>query len=338
MEKMKAIVYREYGNPDVFNIQEVVKPIPKDNEVLVKVKAVTVNYGDLIARDFKSISTSEFNMPSLFWLLARISFGLKKPKRKILGNVFAGEIEFTGKDVKRFKKGDQVFGYVGEKMGTYAEFLCMDESGIIALKPLNMTYEEASVLPYGAIMALNILKKANIRRGQKVAVIGASGGIGSAAVQLAKKHFGAEVTGVCGTARLAYVKTLGADKVIDYTKEKVSQSGETYDVIVDILGKGLFSEYKNILSENGVCLYASFKTGKILQMIWTSMAGGKKVLCALAIPKAEDLVLIKRLVEEGKLISIIDKSYHLEHAAEAHRYIEAGSKTGDVVIKMNESM
>ncbi len=230
--KMKAIVYTEYGEPDVLNIQEVEKPLPKGNEVLIRIRAVSVNYGDIIARNFKNISTREFNMPLLFWILARFGFGLNNPKRKILGNSFAGEIETIGSDVKHFMEGEQVFGYTGEKMGTYAEYLCMPENGIIAVKPSNMTFEEASAIPYGTIMALNLLKKADIQKGQKVLIIGTSGGIGSAAVQLAKHYFGAEVTGVCSASGFEFVKTLGAGKVLDYTKENYLQSEETYDIIL----------------------------------------------------------------------------------------------------------
>jgi len=271
-------------------------------------------------------------MPFLFWILARLSFGFRKPKRKILGNVFAGEIESVGNNVKQFKKGEQVFGYIGEKMGAYAEYLCMPENGIIAVKPSNMTYEEASVMPYGTIMALNLLKKANIQKGQKVIVVGASGGIGSSAVQLAKHYFGVEVTGVCATPRLEFVKSLGADKVIDYTKEDFTQIGETYDIIFDILGKGTFSRYKESLNKNGIYLLASFKTEKLLQMLWTSIKGGKKVICALAIPKTEDLIFVKGLIEEGKLKSVIDRRYPLEQIVEAHRYVDKGHKRGNVVI------
>jgi NADPH:quinone reductase-like Zn-dependent oxidoreductase len=332
METMKAIVYAEYGEPGVLNMQEVEKPYPKRNEVLIRVRAVSINYGDIIARNFKNISKKEFNMPLLFWMLARFSFGLNKPKRKILGNIFAGEIETIGNDVKQFTKGEQVFGYLGEKMGAYAEYLCMPENGIIAVKPSNMTYEEASVIPYGTIMALNLLKKANIQKGQKILIIGASGGIGSAAVQLSKHYFGTEVTGVCGTQRIEFVKSLGADKVIDYTKEDLIQFGEKYDIIFDILGKGSFSKYKKSLKETGIYLLASFKSKKLLQMFWTSITGGKKVVCALAIPKTEDLIFIKKLISEGKIKSVIDKCFPLEQTAEAHKYIETGNKRANVVI------
>jgi NADPH:quinone reductase-like Zn-dependent oxidoreductase len=328
---MKAIVYTKYGSPEVLQLKEVEKPTPKDNEVLIRVYATTVNYGDLLARNFKNTSPGEFHMPFLFWLLARLDFGLSQPRKNILGSEFAGEIESVGKDVKRFRKGDQVFGYRGQSMGAYAEYLCLPEDGMVALKPANMTFEEATVVPYGAIMALNLLRKVNIQPGQKVLVNGASGGIGSAAVQLAK-YFGADVTGVCATLRLEFVKSLGADKVIDYTQEDFTQSGETYDLIFDILGKSSFSRCKSALKQNGRYLLASFKLKQLLQMLWTGVIGSKKVICALSAERAEDLTFIKALVEAGKIKSVIDRRYPLEQTAEAHRYVETGHKKGHVVI------
>lgn len=329
---MKAILYTEYGDPEVLKLKEVENPFPKEKEVLIRVRAVSVNAGDLMARNYKNISPKEFNMPMLLWLLAKFSFGLRKPKIQVLGNSFSGEIESTGKEVQQFKKSEPIFGFTGEKMGAYAEFICMPENGCLALMPSNMTFEEASIVPYGALMAINLLKKANIQKGQKVLIVGASGGIGSAAVQLAKQYFGAAVTGVCGTQRMAFVKNLGADSVINYEKEDFTKNGETYDLILDILGKGTFSTYKKSLKQNGIYLLASFKTPKILQMFWTSIAGKKKVVCAFAMPTPTDLIFIKQLVEEGKIKSIIDKSFPLEQTAEAHRYIESRSKMGDVVI------
>jgi NADPH:quinone reductase-like Zn-dependent oxidoreductase len=335
-KKMKAIVYTEYGKPNVLKLQEVEKPSPKDNEILIRVRAVSVNFGDIVARNFKNVSPREFNMPFLFWLMARFAFGLSKPRIPILGNCFAGEIEAVGKDVRQFKKGEQVFGYVGEKMGAYAEFLCMPENGILTLKPSNMSFDEACCVPYGALMALRLLRKVNISKGQKVLVHGASGAIGSAAVQLVKYFYGGEVTGVCATASLAYVKNLGADKVIDYTKEDFTKGTDTYDLIVDVLGKGSFSLYKKSLNQNGVYLSVSFKTKKLFQMLWTSLIGGKKVVCGLATPNVADLNFIKGLIEAGKFKSIIGKRFPLEQTAEAHRYVEAGVKKGSVVITVNE--
>ena len=333
---MKAIVYTEYGPPDVLQIKEVEKPAPKEDEILIRVLAASVNIGDLWARNFKEITPSKFTMPLPLWLPSRMYFGITKPKINILGSEFAGEVEATGKDVKHFKKGDQVFGYRGQKMGAYAEYLCLPEKGMVALKPANMTYEEAAAIPYGALTALSLLRKVNIQPGQKVLINGASGSIGSAAVQLAK-YFGAEVTGVCGTPRLELVKVLGADKVLDYTREDFTKNGETYDLILDILGKSSFSKCKDSLNRNGIYLLASFKMKQLIQMLWTSMRGGKKVICTLSSESPEDMVFIKSLIEQGKIKSIIDRCYPLEQTAEAHHYVEKGCKTGSVIITIQNN-
>lgn len=332
---MKAIVYTEYGPPDVLKLKEVEKPVLKDNEILVRIHATPISFGDKLVRNLKAVTPEKFHMPFLFWLLAKMYFGFRRPRIIILGSEFSGEIEAVGRDVKRFKAGDAVFGYCGQSMGAYAEYLCMPEKGVLAPKPANMTYEEAAAVPYGAIMALSLLRKQNIGPGQKVLVNGASGGIGPFVVQLAK-HYGAEVTGVCGTPRMEYVKSLGAGKVIDYTKEDFSDSNETYDVIVDILGKGSFSRIKRALKPDGRWLLVSFKTKKILQMLWTSLFASKKVICVLSGEKAEDLVFIKELIEAGKIKTVIDKCFPLAQAAEAHRYVETGHKKGSVVITVAE--
>jgi NADPH:quinone reductase-like Zn-dependent oxidoreductase len=328
---MKAIVYTEYGSPDVLHLTEVAKPAPKDNEILIRVHATAVNFGDLLARNFKAVTPCQFNMPIFFWLPARFAFGFNQPKKHILGSEFTGEVEAVGSAVTRFKPGDQVFGYRGENMGAYAEYVCMPEDATVAIKPANLTYEEAATTPYGAIMALSLLRKANIQPGQKVLINGASGGIGSAAVQLAK-YFGAEVTGVCGTPRLEFVKSLGADHVIDYTREDFTQSSETYDLIFDILGKSSFSRCKSVLKPGGILLCASFKLKQLLQMAWTSRNGNQKVICAMAPGNLADLLTVKELVEAGKITAIIDRCYPLEEVAEAHRYVETGHKKGNVVI------
>lgn len=333
---MKAIVCEEYGPPDVLKLKEVEKPVPRDNEILVRVHATPVSFGDTLVRNLKEVSPAKFHMPFLFWLFAKMYFGFRRPRIAILGSEFAGEIEAVGKDVRRFKAGDPVFGYRGPRMGAYAEYLCMPESGVVALKPANMTFEQAAAVPYGALMALSLLRKQDIRPGQRVLVNGASGGIGPAVVQLAR-HYGAEVTGVCGTPRLDYVKSLGADKVVDYTQEDFAASDETYDVIVDILGKGSFSRVKRALKPNGRWLLVSFKTKKLWQMLWTSMAGGKRVICALSSEKAEDLVFIKELIEAGKFKTVVDKCFPLAQAAEAHRYVGHGHKKGSVVIIASDS-
>ena len=333
---MKAIVYTEYGPPDVLQLKEIQKPAPKDNEILIRNHATTVNIGDIWARNFREITPSKFTMPLLLWFPSRMYFGFTKPRVNILGSEFAGEVEAVGKDVKRFRKGDQVFGYRGQKMGANAEYLCMPEDGLVAIKPANMTYEEAATVPYGALTALSLLRKVGIQRGQKVLINGASGSIGSAAVQLAK-YFGAEVTGVCGTPRLEFVRILGADKVLDYTREDFTKNGETYDLIFDILGKSSFSSSKNSLKQNGIYLFASFKIKQLFQMLWTSITPGKRVICTLSSEHPKDLIFIKELVEAGKIKSIIDRCYPLEQTAEAHRYVEKGYKTGSVIITMQNN-
>ena len=325
---MQAIICTEYGPPDVLQLKDVPKPAPKDNEILIRIHATSVNYGDIVARDFKAISPREFNMLLPLWFFAKLFFGFNQPKITILGSEFAGEIEDLGKDVKRFKVGDQVFGYLGQSMGAYAEYHCMSEDGCVAIKPSNLSYEEAAVVSYGGIMALDLLRKTKLQPGQKVLVNGASGSLGSAAVQLAKSHFGAQVTGVCSTQRVEFVNSLGADRVIDYTKEDFTQSGEIYDVIFDVLGKGSFSNSKDSLSENGSYLFASFKMKQLLQMLWTSLKGGRKVICSLAPGSREDLESLKELIEAGKMKAVIDKHFPLEQAADAHRYVEEGHKKG----------
>ena len=330
---MKAILYEEYGPPEVLHLKEVEKPIPKDKEILIKNHATTVSYGDIVARNFKNIPLREFHMPAPLIFPSKIFFGMRKPRIKILGSVFAGEIEAVGKDVKRFKERDQVFGYLGQIMGAYAQYLCVSEKGTVAIKPANATYEEAVTHPYGAIMAGSLLRKGKIQKGHKVLINGASGGIGSAAVQLAKSHYGAEVTGVCSTPRLEFVKSLGADKVIDYTQEDFTTQGETYDLIFDILGKSSFSQVKSCLKPKGRYLLASFKMRKVMQMLRTKFFNSKKVICALAMDGGiDDLVLFKQLIEAGKIKSLIDKRFPLEQAAEAHRYVEEGLHKGNVII------
>lgn len=328
---MKAIVYTQYGPPDVLHIEEVAKPAPKDNEILIRVHAAPVGFGDLIARKFNEITPGRFSMPLLFWIITRMYFGFSKPKVNILGSEFAGVVEAVGKDVQSYKVGDPVFGYRGQSMGTYAEYICMSENGMVAPKPASMTLAEAAAVPYGALTALALLRSAGLQSGQKVLINGASGGIGSAAVQLAR-YYGAEVTGVCGAPRLEFVKSLGASRVIDYTIEDFTQNGETYDLIFDILGKSSFARCKNSLKPGGRYLLASFKMKQLLQMLWTSITGGKKVICALSNEKPEDLRFIKELCEQGKIQTFIDRRYPMEQAAEAHRYVEQGHKKGSVII------
>ena len=330
---MKAIVFTEYGSPDVLQLKEIAKPTPRENEILVRIYATPINYGDLTARDF---AHSQFNMPALLYIPARMAFGWNKPKINILGSELAGKVEAVGKSVTKFKPGDEIFAYIGMNMGANAEYICLPENGTLALKPSALSCAEAATLPYGAIMAVSILQKANLQPGQKILINGASGGIGALAVQLAK-YYGAEVTGVCGAPRLEYVKSLGADKVIDYTKQDFTQNGERYDVILDILGRGSFSRCKDSLKPNGIYLLASFKGRALLDMLWTALFSRKKVICTMAEEKAENLVFIKELVEAGKVKTFIDKRFPLEQTAEAHRYVESGLKKGKVVITVGHN-
>lgn len=331
---MKAIAYTEYGPPGVLRLAEVAKPAPAANEILIKIHATSVTVGDLWARNFKAIAPRQFSMPFPLWILSRLAFGVSKPNLRILGAELAGEVEAVGSRATRFKTGDPVFGYRGSAFGANAEYVCMPENGLVTIKPGNVTFEEAATIPYGALTALNLLRKVNLRRGQKVLILGASGRIGSYALQLAK-HSGAEVTGVCSTPRVGLVKALGADHVIDYTQADFTHNGETYDVIFDVLGSSAFARCQNSLTHNGTYLLASFKTPQLWQMLVTSATGGKKVVCALSSETVADLIQIKELVEAGKIRAVIDQCFPLEQTADAHRYMEAGRRTGSVVVTLN---
>jgi NADPH:quinone reductase-like Zn-dependent oxidoreductase len=323
---MKAVVYTQYGPADVLHLQEVQKPAPKDNEVLIKVHATSVTAGDCNARGFVFV-------PPGFGFLARLMFGLRKPKRAVLGVELSGEIVEVGKDVKLFKKGDQVFGTTGEQLGAYAEYTCMAENAALVMKPANLTFAEAAAIPFGATSALYFLRDvAKLQPGQKVLIIGASGCTGVYAVQLAK-YIGAEATGVCSTANVGLVKFLGADRVIDYTREDFTQNGETYDVILDMVaGKASFARYKGSLKPNGLYLAGAGGLKEFAQMAWTALTGGKKVIAGMAPDRREDLVFLKELLEAGRLKPVIDRRYPLEQTAEAHRYADTGHKKGSVVI------
>jgi NADPH:quinone reductase-like Zn-dependent oxidoreductase len=326
---MKAIVYTQYGAPDVLKLVEVEKPAPKDNEVLVKVHATTVTVADSRVRSF--------TVPPSYWLPARIALGIRKPKHAILGMELAGEIESVGKEVKRFKPGDRVFASTIEHgWGAYAEYKCLPEDGVLAIRSANLTCEETATLPIGGRTALYFLREAKIQRGQKVLIYGASGSVGTFAVQLAR-HFGAEVTGVCSTANLELVKSLGADKVIDYTKEDFTKSGEIYDVIFDTVGKASYSGCLRSLKEDGTYLQAVSAPGISMRMRWTSMISRRKLVGGGPPPKSEDLVFLKELIEAGKIKPVIDRVYPLEQIVEAHRYVDKGHKKGNVVITVEHN-
>jgi len=318
---MKAIICTKYGFPDVLELREVETPTPKDNEVLIRVHAATVLAGDCGLRGLK--------LPLLWQLLVRIGFGFRGPRKKILGQELAGEIESVGKAVAKFRKGDQVFALTGLHLGAYAEYDCLPEKGLIAIRPVNMTYEEAAAVPVGGLHAMYFLRKANIQSGQKVLINGAGGSIGTIAVQLAKSS-GAEVTGVDSTGKLDMLRSIGADKVIDYTKDDFTRSGETYDVIFDVVGKSSFSGSMRSLKENGLYLLGNPGLSQLIRR--RTSTGSKKIITWTGSYKTEDLIFLKELIEAGKIRSVIDRRYPLEEIAEAHRYVDTGQKAGNVVI------
>jgi len=310
MDKMKAIICTKYGPPEVLQLQEVEKPILKDNEVLVKVHATTAHIGDTKVRRLEPGMGPVKDF--FFKPMMRIMLGFKGPRNKILGMELAGDIEAIGKDVTLFKIGDPVFASTEFRMGAYVEYCCIPENGILAIKPTNMTYEEAAPVSNGGLTALISLRKANIQQGQKVMIYGASGSVGTYAVQIAK-YLGAEVTGVCSTANLEMVKSLGADKLIDYTEEDFTQSSDTYDVIFDAVAKIAPSKRKKSLKKSGIYLSAHDLSGNIKL-------------------KVKDLIYLKNLCEAGKLKTVIDKYYPMEQIVEAHRYVDKGHKKGNVII------
>ncbi|MGG0293716.1 NAD(P)-dependent alcohol dehydrogenase [Bacillus pacificus] len=301
---MKAIICTKYGPPNVLQLQNIEKPIPKKNEILVKIHATSVTTGDCRIRGF--------NSPLLFWIPMRIILGFRKPRKPILGVELSGEIEEIGTDVTQFKKGDQIFALTELNVGGYAEYTCVHESGLVALKPTNVTYEEAAVIPFGATSALHFLRKAHIKRGQQVLIYGASGSVGTAVVQLAK-YFGATVTAVCSHSNFELVQSLGADKVINYTKEDFTKRGEYYDVIFDAVGKYKKSLCKQVLTPNGIYVSVNGMMAKVSK---------------------EDMFLLKKLTETENLKPVIDRTYRLEEIAEAHMYIENGHKKGNVSITL----
>ena len=326
---MKAVICEKYGPPEVLKLNEVDKPVPKDNEVLIKVYASSVNAADCNVRGLSYIPTG-------LGMIAKLMLGFKKPKKSIIGSVFAGVIEEAGKDVEDFKQGDEVYGTCSE-LGAYAEYMCRVEKGSIAIKPKNVNFEHAATIPYGALTALYFLRDmAKIKNGQKVLIKGASGGVGVYAVQLSH-YFGAEVTGVCSTTNIEFVKSLGADKTIDYTIEDFTQNDEKWDIIFDVVvGKTSFSRYKKSLNPNGYYLAVAGGLSDMIQMVLTSITGGKKVIFGggTAAEKKENILFLTELIETGKLKPVLDRTFPLDEIVEAHRYVEKGHKKGNVVISV----
>ena len=323
---MKAVVYTKYGPPEVLQVKDVDKPVPKDNELLIRIHATTVTATECTFRKGEPF-------------ISRLFTGLTKPKITTLGEELAGEIEAVGKDVTLFRVGDQVFGTAGPGFGANAEYICLSQDGVLAVKPSNMNYEEAASSVDGFLTALPFLRdKGNIQTGQKVLVYGASGSVGAAAVQVAR-YFEAEVTGVCSSANVELVKSIGATKVIDYTKEDFTKSGQGYDIIFDTVGKTSFSRCKNSLNQKGIFLEAGIGLGVLSHVLWTSMFGSKKARIAatgLRPPNERtiDLIFLKELMESGKIQPVIDRRYPLEQIVEAHSYVDKGHKKGNVVITL----
>lgn len=326
---MKAVIWTKYGSTDGLELREIEKPTPKDNEVLIKIHAATAGTPDTEFRRLK--------LPPLYAILLRLYIGLIKPSRiTILGTEFAGEIESIGKDVTSYQPGDQVFGYTSLKMGTYAEYMCLTESpsgmgGVFTKKPVNMSYEEAAAIPFGGLEAIHSMKTANIQRGQKVLIVGAGGSIGTYSVQFAKLY-GAEVTGVDHTSKLDMLRSIGADHVIDYSKEDYTKNGKKYDVIIDTFDKSPFAGSLRSLNENGVYLNANPGVFDRIWMGWALMNSNKKVVTWTGDYSTKNLLALKGLIESGKIKPVIDRSYPLEQIAEAHRYVDEGHKKGNIVI------
>ena len=323
---MKAIVHTEYGSPEVLHLQEVPKPVPKDNEVLIKIHATTVNRNDC-----------GFRKPEYPFIIRPIN-GLFKPKRKILGTELASEIESIGKNVKSFKPGDKVFGLSAWKFGAHAEYISVPEDGSISFMPTNISYNEAAAICDGAYLALNNLRKINFKKIKSILINGASGSIGSSAVQLAK-YYGTSITGVCNTKNLELIKSLGADFVIDYTKEDFTKNGQHYDVVFDAVGKSSFFKCKKILNSGGT--YFSTELGYLSQNIFlalfTRLFNGKKVLFPIPKDRKEDIAFFKELIEAGKYRAVVDRVYPMNQIVEATKYVETGMKTGSVVITIDHT-
>jgi NADPH:quinone reductase-like Zn-dependent oxidoreductase len=331
---MKAIIWTRYGSVDGLELREVEKPTPKDNEVLIKIHAATAATPDTEFRRLK--------LPPLYVIPLRLYIGFIKPTRiTILGTEFAGEIEATGKDVTGYKSGDQVFGYTGLSMGTYAEYICLTQkpsgmSGVIGKKPVNLTYEEAAAVPFGGLEALHSIRIANIQLGQKVLIVGAGGSIGTYSIQLAKLY-GAEVTGVDHTSKLDLLRSIGADHVIDYTKEDFTKNGKMYDVIIDTFAKSPFSGSLRSLNKNGIYLNANPGLFDRIWMQWALKGSNKKVITWTGGYSTDNLLALTELIEAGKIKPVIDQLYTLEQIVEAHRYVDGGHKKGNVVITVEHN-
>jgi NADPH:quinone reductase-like Zn-dependent oxidoreductase len=327
---MKAIAWTAYGAPDVLQLEEADQPVPKDNEVLIRVAATTVTAGDCEVRSFK--------VANFIWLPMRLYLGLRKPRKNVIGQEFAGDVEAVGKDVRHFKPGDAVFGSTGLEPGTYAEYICLPEAGedgVMEHKPTNLSYAEAAGVPTGGLEALKFLGKANIQRGERVLINGAGGSIGTFAVQIARQY-GAEVTAVDSGAKLGLLRSLGADHVMDYTREDFTRSGQSYDVIFDVVGKSPFARSLRALRPGGRYLLANPRLSLFARGWWASRTTDKRVIMGLAGDQSAHLRFLKEQVEAGTLKSVVDRCFPLERTADAHRYVETGQKQGHVIITVGD--
>lgn len=324
---MKAILYQQYGPPDVLQMADIAKPIPKPNEILIKTYATTVTSGDWRVRSL--------TVPAGFGWMTRLVFGVSRPRQPILGSELAGVVESVGEAVSRFKVGDAVFAFSDARMGCYAEYKCMPQDGAVACKPPGLSYGEAAALSFGGTTALDFLRRAKLQRGESVLINGASGAVGAAAVQLAR-HFGAHVTAVCGTANMAWVRALGASQVIDYTQEDFTQNGQTYHVIMDTVGTAPFSRCQASLRDGGRLLLVLAGLADMLHAPWASLSSGKKVIAGPVSVRAEDLPLLAELAATGAFKAVIDRRYPFEQMVEAHRYVDSGRKKGNVVVMLGD--
>ncbi len=324
---MKAILYQQYGPPDVLQMADIAKPVPKPNEILIKTYATTVTSGDWRVRSL--------TVPAGFGWMTRLVFGVSRPRQPILGSELAGVVESVGEAVSRFKVGEAVFAFSDARMGCYAEYKCMPQDGAVACKPPGLSYGEAAALSFGGTTALDFLRRAKLQRGERVLINGASGAVGAAAVQLAR-HFGAHVTAVCSTANMAWVRALGASQVIDYTQEDFTQNGQTYHVIMDTVGTAPFSRCQASLQDGGRLLLVLAGLADMLHAPWASLTSGKKVIAGPVSVRAEDLPLLAELAAAGAFKAVIDRRYRFEQMVEAHRYVDSGRKKGSVVVMLGD--
>jgi NADPH:quinone reductase-like Zn-dependent oxidoreductase len=325
---MKAVVYERYGSPDVLHLEEVEAPTPADDEILIRIRATTVSSADWRARSME--------MPAGFGAMGRLFFGIRKPRKPVLGTELAGDVVAVGTDVARFRVGESVFAFLGARFGCHAEYRCMPEDGPIAPKPANLSYEEAAALAFGGTTALDFFRRAKLERGEKVLVNGASGAVGTAAVQLGR-HFGAEVTGVCSGPNAELVRSLGADHVIDYTRADFTENGERYDVIVDTVGTAPYARSKGSLSERGRLLVVLGGLGDMLRAPWVALRGKQRIIAGPASERVDDLRTLAELAEAGAFRPVIDSTYPLERIRDAHRRVDSGRKRGSVVVTVVEA-